>query len=477
MGFRVNTITNRQLWDKDSTEDNAFTVIIGNNGCGKTQLLVDTCVYYQEMYSRLLNSDSPHIATAVRDVKYHLADWSLLEDRFRHPLPRKLIAASTSQFEKFPLRWKNKKDILPNGFYAYVGSKPYIPYQSPSTRIASKAIQQLLGNERYEERKLAALTNFLHKFDFGGLLRLRFKVAISSDDFINLQKGEQIQPETALILKEAMEEYEHEEILQFIEYCELIVKEPEFVLTLNNISFKLKHLTKRENAKDYDTIDRHIVSTLLRAGLIQLENLETVRNTYEHSNFIENLDIQNVSLTGLAKRSSGEQCLFLLFLGIISSIEDNALICIDEPEISLHPQWQQRFVNILQEALANYHGCHFIIATHSPLIVSDISNQSCRVYDMTCDRLLDAEPYKQRSSDYQLATIFHNPGRNNEYLITQIIEVLDGFCRPDDTESKTDELISRAKDLLRFEQGSDIGDKVKTLLDILRKTMEAWQLK
>ncbi|MBY8186655.1 ATP-binding protein [Vibrio fluvialis] len=37
----------------------------------------------------------------------------------------------------------------------------------------------------------------------------------------------------------------------------------------------------------------------------------------------------------------------LLFLGIISSIDDDALILIDEPEISLHPSWQQKFVEIL----------------------------------------------------------------------------------------------------------------------------------
>ncbi|WGY45683.1 hypothetical protein [Vibrio sp. ABG19] len=216
MGFRVNTIANHELWHLGPTEENAFTVIIGNNGCGKTQLLVDTCAYYQEMYSQLLNSDKPNVATAVRDVKEYSAQWSLLGERFGLPLPRKLIAASTSQFEKFQQRWKNKKDIRQNGFYAYVGSKPYSPFQAPSTRIASKAIQQLLGNEKFETRKLAALTNFLHKFDFGGLLRLRFNVAISSDDFTNLQNGQQLQPKTALILKEALEEYEQEEILGLI---------------------------------------------------------------------------------------------------------------------------------------------------------------------------------------------------------------------------------------------------------------------
>ncbi|MCS6101189.1 AAA family ATPase [Shewanella baltica] len=470
MGFRVNTISNHQLWNMKSTDENAFTVIIGNNGCGKTQLLVDTCVYYQEMYSRVLASDSPHIATVVRDVKEQSAEWSLLEERFGHALPKKLISASTSQFEKFPLRWKNKKDILQNGFYAYVGSKPYNPVQSPSTRIASKAIQQLFGNERFEARKITALTKFLQKFDFGSMLRLYFNVAISSEDLINLQNGEEVKPETAIIIRDALEEYEHEEILELIQYCELLIKEPEFIFYLDNDNFQLKHLTKRKQIGSEYNFDRHIISTLLRTGLIQLENLETIRHNNQYTQYIENLDISNLSLTGLSKRSSGEQCLFLLFLGIISSIEDNSLICIDEPEISLHPQWQERFVDILQDSFSSYQGCHFIIATHSPLIVSDISDLNCCVYDMVNKRLIDAQLHKERSSDYQLATLFHNPGNNNEYLISEVIEVLDIICKSKDIK---EDMINKALWLLSFEDSLGEGDRVKALLTILRTTLKA----
>ncbi len=470
MGFRVNIIANHELWDLEPTEENAFTVIIGNNGCGKTQLLVDTCTYYQEMYSLLLNSDKPHVATAVRDVKVYSAPWSLLGERFGLPLPRKLIAASTSQFEKFQQRWKNKNDIQHNGFYAYVGSKPYTPFQAPSTRIASKAIQQLLGNETYETRKLVALTNFLHKFDFGDLLRLRFNVAFSNDDFTFLQNGQQLQLEKALTLKDALEEYELEEILGLIRYCESISKAPEFLLSLERNVFRLKHLREHEeNFVDVD-IDSRVVSTLLRAGLIELENLETVRYTKMPSNYIDDLDISDVPLTGLARRSSGEQCLFLLFLGIISSIEDNSLICIDEPEISLHPQWQERFVDILKDSFSGYQGCHFLIATHSPLIVSDISDSNCRVYDMVNRKLIDALPHKERSADYQLATLFNNPGNNNEYLISEVIEVLDTICKSKDVAPET---INKAQWLLNFECLLEDGDKVKVLLQILRITMNA----
>ncbi|BFL82070.1 hypothetical protein LFREDSHE_05200 [Shewanella baltica] len=328
----------------------------------------------------------------------------------------------------------------------------------------------MFGNERFEARKITALTKFIQKFDFGSMLRLYFNVAISSEDLINLQNGEKVKPETAIIIRDALEEYEHEEILELIQYCELLIKEPEFIFYLDNDNFQLKHLTKRKQIGSEYNFDRHIISTLLRTGLIQLENLETIRHNNQYTQYIENLDISNLSLTGLSKRSSGEQCLFLLFLGIISSIEDNSLICIDEPEISLHPQWQERFVDILQDSFSSYQGCHFIIATHSPLIVSDISDLNCCVYDMVNKRLIDAQLHKERSSDYQLATLFHNPGNNNEYLISEVIEVLDIICKSQDIK---EDMINKALWLLSFEDSLGEGDRVKALLTILRTTLKA----
>ena len=44
----------------------------------------------------------------------------------------------------------------------------------------------------------------------------------------------------------------------------------------------------------------------------------------------------------------------------------------DEPEISLHPKWQQQFpeyFRIVAEDIYNITSSHFIFATHSPLII------------------------------------------------------------------------------------------------------------
>lgn len=70
--------------------------------------------------------------------------------------------------------------------------------------------------------------------------------------------------------------------------------------------------------------------------------------------------------------SSGEQHVVVLTYELIFGMPDNTLVMIDEPEISLHIDWQRAFiqgVQMVQEAL----GHEFIIATHSPQIVGDHS--------------------------------------------------------------------------------------------------------
>ncbi|EJG0325269.1 ATP-binding protein [Vibrio parahaemolyticus] len=471
MGFRVNKIREHILWEKENDESNAFTVLIGNNGCGKTELLKDTCNYYQSLYVEALASRRQNVSSAVYYVKENLSLWPIIGKEFKHPIPRKLIAASTSQFEKFQDSWKTKRDIIPNGFYAYVGSKPYLPTLSPSVRIASKAIEQLLGTEdRIEPRKQEALTRFLSKFNFGKKLALQFDLTFPKADLEKLAASEThisstLEPETQLILRQAYEEYESSELTEMLQTCEAISHSPSFVLAILRSSFNLIHIAKNENYP----FSKRTIAKLLRSGLISLASIQTVHE--KETGVPEGeLNLDDSAITCLSKRSSGEQCLFLIFMGIISSIEDNALICIDEPEISLHPQWQEKFVDILNDSFSSYKGCHFIIATHSPLIVSDISSSNCCVYDMVNHKLIDARPHKERSADYQLATLFHNPGNNNEYLITQIIEVLDCVCK---TENPPEETLANAHWLLNFESQLEEHDKVSVLLRIMRSTLQS----
>lgn len=67
--------------------------------------------------------------------------------------------------------------------------------------------------------------------------------------------------------------------------------------------------------------------------------------------------------------SSGEQTLISTYLFIRSNLADLRTVFIDEPENSLHPEWQRRYLEILHMALG-YHDVRLVLATHSPVLVS-----------------------------------------------------------------------------------------------------------
>lgn len=67
--------------------------------------------------------------------------------------------------------------------------------------------------------------------------------------------------------------------------------------------------------------------------------------------------------------SSGEQHQLVILYKLIFSDEPNQIYLIDEPEISLHVEWQRQFSDDLKR-IAESRGHQFVIATHSPQIIN-----------------------------------------------------------------------------------------------------------
>ena len=70
--------------------------------------------------------------------------------------------------------------------------------------------------------------------------------------------------------------------------------------------------------------------------------------------------------------SSGESSLLCQMVSIMSDIEPNSLILIDEPENSAHPNWQISYMSWIKTVFEKYLDCHFIISTHSHFILTDL---------------------------------------------------------------------------------------------------------
>ena len=76
--------------------------------------------------------------------------------------------------------------------------------------------------------------------------------------------------------------------------------------------------------------------------------------------------------------SSGEKQLFLRTLAIKMLNPENSIILIDEPELSLHPKWQQRIVDVYKKIGKNN---QIIIATHSPHILGSVKKENIMLLD------------------------------------------------------------------------------------------------
>lgn len=65
------------------------------------------------------------------------------------------------------------------------------------------------------------------------------------------------------------------------------------------------------------------------------------------------------------EHSNGESA----YLYFTEQIHENALYLLDEPENSLSPEYQQQLVDFIENSV-RFFGCQFIIATHSPFLLS-----------------------------------------------------------------------------------------------------------
>jgi ABC-type glutathione transport system ATPase component len=162
---------------------------------------------------------------------------------------------------------------------------------------------------------------------------------------------------------------------------------------------------------NYLNTNKTIIKILLKSKLIRLVTALLLKNSDEKSFFTSN---QHVNFNDL---SSGQQAIITTLLGISGVISDNSLICIDEPEISLHPEWQSEIINQLQMVFQDIQGCHFLIATHSPQVVSSLKSENSFIVNLEKMETYKASEHNHKSADYQLAKIFDTPGYNNEYLI------------------------------------------------------------
>lgn len=126
----------------------------------------------------------------------------------------------------------------------------------------------------------------------------------------------------------------------------------------------------------------------------------------------------------LEEGSSGEINAFASLIALFSTIDSGSLVLMDEPETSLHPNWQMQYINLLNGLLPELYSAHFVVCSHSHFLVSDLPTHKSQIISMENKNGIQAEALSQDtygwSAENILYRIFRLKTSRNYYMQSQL---------------------------------------------------------
>ena len=140
----------------------------------------------------------------------------------------------------------------------------------------------------------------------------------------------------------------------------------DFLSRVATKNYKRKRYVLEYGIIDNDQIiqDAEAIDLLSKLDILTFPSIKVYKD-YENYNFMDS--------------SSGETNLLCQFIGILSAIQEDSLVIIDEPENSAHPNWQINYIGWLKEIFSQYNSCHFVLATHSHFILTDLQENNSTI--------------------------------------------------------------------------------------------------
>ncbi|CAM5794062.1 AAA family ATPase [Rhizobacter fulvus] len=374
---------------------NVFTVIVGKNGTGKSRMLRNIAL---DLLQDAIDPNAFEREERIRMRQYKPAT----VDKLR--IPNKVICVSASPFDRFPMLRRSEWSRA----YSYLGLRG-LPSNNLGLSYMSRIMGALISAALQGQEHLRTLEDVLSYLGYQPIIESTFQLSLSSriisEVLASPNPVQAIRDSAGRMpmfplsdggfalrrLNEASDQ-DLSDAMDALRRATKVLEKPRFAVFLEPKSvMTTSHLSPHE------------VNSLISIGLARLREV-TFRKQGSDAKF------------HMSEASSGEQSVVMSLLGIGSQIEDHSLICIDEPEVCLHPAWQEKYVQLLVTTFERYRGCHFLIATHSPQVVAELPQANCFVMAMETGAAFSARNYSHRSIDFQLAKVFSAPGRRNEYL-------------------------------------------------------------
>lgn len=154
---------------------------------------------------------------------------------------------------------------------------------------------------------------------------------------------------------------------------------------------------------------------------------------------------------GINELSSGEKQLFLRTLAIKMLEPENSIIMIDEPELSLHPKWQQKIVDVYRKIGRNN---QIILATHSPHILGSVEKENIILLEKNENGIVEVKTGDEFGNSYGQTT-----GR--------ILEDIMGL--ETDRNPSVNNLLTLVKEMVKNDnyENSEFKEKYTKIKDIL----------
>lgn len=406
--FETNNI--QLVHSEHTSNSNYISLIVGNNGTGK---------------SRILSRIARFFVNKMKDNNQDSFQDSMM---YYNTLPRKIIAITNSISDKFPIdesfrpSRQTRKNISYRDFkYNYLGTRNRT--NSFSNRaLMNRALDIIFEN--YSELDVSRNYRYIFDYlDYEPILKLHYKISrkifnlnglITANILIDYLNNEN---STTGFRKNS-----HEQIDEII--GDKIYQLCNFLNDYNNgkdellINFSAKNISRitDDNSRYENIVDSyHILQILKELNLIRELDIKVYKKGGTEFNFNE--------------ASSGEANILSTLIALIPLIQDNSLILIDEPEISLHPFWQSQYIALINNIFSSFNGCHIIIASHSHFLVTDLLPEKSSVISLKNHKgiikseLLD-EPTYGWSAEEILYSVFNVKTVRNHFLESDLVDLL-----------------------------------------------------
>lgn len=437
MAFRIKKITRNtaevhRLDDQSDGNSNRITLLVGPNGSGKTQVLVEMLTTYARRRRSRSTQESIISLQSIGE-------------------PSRVIAQTFSPFSRFPREnptpptLKKYLDTAP-GPYAAIGLTRNNGIGRPIAReVAGRILRRLHSNPD----DTSSLSVGLLSMGFAPRLRLvyvrsplansvNFDAEIqqlngSIREYLELiQRKRRVAAQELPLLRELSDEElpENEavdrlveQLIEAISRVKSTRRDPstdgryEYVLDID-----MKAAPRWADSSPLSKLPLDAFLVLGRMGFLRIGNcyLEPLGTPPHQRPFAAEIG----SSFDITDASSGQQQTLSSLFGIAAEIENNALLLIDEPELSLHPAWQSSYLDNLQGILSSRQGCEVFIATHSPLIAQRARELGLQMIDLAPTDDANIVARATASVDQILLEDFKVPVRDSTYVAHLLLSLV-----------------------------------------------------